>query len=64
MQGEITASSGDRCYDFKNIFAESVNIGVYIETTASFLLKFDHNNGFRGKTPFFPPKIGKTRRTL
>jgi hypothetical protein len=46
----LTASlvTGDRCYDFLNIFAEkfSENFGVF-DTKQSYIMeKFDHNIGF------------------
>jgi hypothetical protein len=50
----------DRCYDFKNIFAEkfSENIGVFAQTTASFCKNCDHNIFFR-KRQFFRRKLAK-----
>jgi hypothetical protein len=52
----------DRCYDFKNIFAEkfSKNIGVFC---SNLLLVFAKiviiTFVFEKKTPIFSPKIGK-----
>jgi hypothetical protein len=45
----------DRCYDYKNIFAEKLgkNVGVFDQTTAVYK-KIDHNIGFGEKRPFFP----------
>jgi hypothetical protein len=50
----------DRCYDFKNIFAEKFGekFAVFPPTTANFL-KIDPR-----KMPIFSPKIGQNRRNL
>jgi hypothetical protein len=38
----------DRCYDFKNIFAEKIgaNIDVFAQSSTSFFQKIDQNIGF------------------
>jgi hypothetical protein len=40
--------TGDRCYDFLNIFAEkfSEKIGVFDSKQSYIMQKFDHNIGF------------------
>jgi hypothetical protein len=54
--------SRERCYDFKNIFAEK--LAFYAQTTASFCKNLIITLVFEKKTPRFSPKIGKNRRKL
>jgi hypothetical protein len=62
-------STGDRCYDFKNIFAEKIseNIGVF-GSNYRYVVVFAKNViiilGFEKNANFFPPKIVKNRRKL
>jgi hypothetical protein len=61
----INCKIRDRCYDFKNIFAEKFgeNIGVFSQTTASFCKNVIIKLVFE-KNAIFSPKIGKNRRKL
>jgi hypothetical protein len=65
---EIMATAvdhGDRCFDFKNIFAEKFGekIGVFDSNKAK-LCKILIIKLILRKTPIFSQKIGKNRRKL
>jgi hypothetical protein len=51
----------DRCYDFKNIFAEkfSEKIGIFDSKQSQIMQNFDHNIGFCEKRQFFRRKLSK-----
>jgi hypothetical protein len=56
----------DRCYDFKNIFAEKncEKIGVFDAKQSLIMQIFLSLHWIWRKAPIFSPKIGKNRRKL